>query len=235
LRTPLGFWNIIAHRGVFYGSQFVLEHDTNFESLETWQELRQSPAFKNKADKYFCNGNAYGPNNFWRSLDRLEDYWNNRHRWTIFLEQNPTPTITLLFNFLLEEIPNSNRGKEREDKPGEIDKRSKVGIFKGIGDLTALLICGDCIYAGLIHMPTKEEMGFLVARMRKGATTGLANLRLIPDKHSSEVDIRNAFVGLYDYLDVELTTEEKEAIGFDVLMLEHSLCKYTRLVRDTKK
>jgi hypothetical protein len=65
LRTPLGFWNVLVHRGVFYGSQFALEHDTNFESLEAWQAIWGSSAFINKADHYFCNGNAYGPNNFW--------------------------------------------------------------------------------------------------------------------------------------------------------------------------
>jgi len=83
-------------------------------------------------------------------------------------------------------------------------------------------------------MPTKEEMGLLVACLHKGATTGLANLGLICNKSSSKVDIQNAFIALYNYLDVELTTEEKEAIGFDVLMLEHSLCKYTRLIKPTK-
>lgn len=105
--------------------------------------------------------------------------------------------------------------------------------FHQIGPLTRLLIAGDLVYAGIIAAPTVEEMGGLVASTSKGALQGLIELNLLrpmekgdgsyPDK------VIHAFTSLYHNLKESLTSEEWKRMGMDVLVLEHSLCKFKRL------
>lgn len=232
LRTPEGFWSILAHRAVFYGSQFALTHTENFKTLDEWNQFYASSG---KPKEYFVFGNAYGPNNPWRSLDRLSEYWESRGRWTSFWQIYPQANAIQLYEFLVQTKKNPNFGLSARNKTAATDKRSMVSVFQGIGPLTALLICGDCALAGLIPMPSPSEMGELVGIVDKGALTGLDRLRLTNKGSSSREDIIKAFVNLHAYLEQELTADEKNAMHYDVIMLEHSLCKYTRLIRMPKE
>ena len=65
----------------------------------------------------------------------------------------------------------------------------------------------------------------------KGAILGLQCLGIVgsPNPSLQEVEIGLSF--LHNYLETNLTAEEKELIGYGIDMLEHGLCKYTRLVK----
>jgi hypothetical protein len=66
--TPEDFWNILCHRGTFYGSEFALTHGGWFASLDDWVSYKSGEG-SNKEDKYFVNLTAYGPANHHRTLE----------------------------------------------------------------------------------------------------------------------------------------------------------------------
>jgi hypothetical protein len=61
----------------------------------------------------------------------------------------------------------------------------------------------------------------------------LERLGLIQPKAMFQ-EVLSGFSFLYNYLDANLSDEDKILIRFDVSMLEHALCKYTRLVKPSK-
>lgn len=129
--------------------------------------------------------------------------------------------------------PNPDYGKLQVN--GTADKRKTIPVFRGIGPLTALLIIGDCAEAGLMHMPTTQQMADLVATLKKGAKTGLARLGMIAKDKPTDDDIMAAFVRLSHHLNVDLSEDEKNDMHYNILMLEHGLCKYSRLIPDSSK
>lgn len=108
-----------------------------------------------------------------------------------------------LYNFLVQSRKNPNLGKPRNGNSARLDSHPKVLVFQGIGPLTTLLICGDCLLAGLVPMSSAQQMGALVGMVAKGALTGLNCLGLT-NGSSSQKDIENAFVELHNYLDRSL-------------------------------
>ena len=105
--------------------------------------------------------------------------------------------------------------------------------FHHIGPLTRLLIAGDLVYAGIIAPPTVEEMGSLIASLSKGALHGLIALNLLrPAEKGDDLyteKVTDAFATLYTHLEGSLESEQWKKMGMDVLVLEHSLCKFKRL------
>ena len=65
----------------------------------------------------------------------------------------------------------------------------------------------------------------------KGAILGLRHLSIVRSEHPSLQEVEIGLSFLHNYLDTTLTAEEKELIGYGIDMLEHGLCKYTRLVK----
>ena len=112
-------------------------------------------------------------------------------------------------------------------------KPLEYNTFYQVGLLARLLIAGDLAYAGVIPKPTVEEMGRMIALVNKGALAGLARLGLLnlPKKGTklSKDEVTVAFKVVYEYLTKNLTQEEQDNMGIDTLVIEHSLCKLTRV------
>lgn len=83
-------------------------------------------------------------------------------------------------------------------------------------------------------MPSTAEMAELVFILKKGAMTGLARLGMIAEEKPAKKDVIAAFTRLSEYLTKELTNQEQAHMIYNILMLEHALCKYTRLVPDSR-
>ena len=86
----------------------------------------------------------------------------------------------------------------------------------------------DLIEANVLPMPTARKGGDLIADVDKGGQAGMAMYELVPNGSSKE-EISYAFVSLDLALQQELRVDEKEMMGYNVVMLEHSLCKIKRL------
>jgi hypothetical protein len=98
-------------------------------------------------------------------------------------------------------------------------------VFVNIGSLTAILIIGDLVYAGLLPMPSPLEWGEFIEKVLKGALDAITMLGLIDE----DTTVPQAFVELDEFVNRVLTAEEKAAMTYDVLTGEHGLCKYKRL------
>ena len=262
LLTSQGFANVLAFRGIFYGSDFAADDYRYFNSREEWNDFynekesflgteekedavkrrekkkqkkaalkrpksakqleQEDNRLKGATEDYFRDMGIYGTSNVRRSTSLFNQYWE---RSTSEFWEN-TKTVPW------EEMIQSN------PSPRELyDWLTANGRFPNIGGLTALLIVGDLIEAGVIQVSSPDEWGSLVVDVDKGAKKGLRNLKLI-DANAPPQTVVQEFKALNDFLLERLTSEQREAMHYNVVMLEHGLCKHPRFVKlpsNTKK
>lgn len=164
-------------------------------------------------EKYYVKRNCYGQSQTERSTNLLSKYWNQRLLWSLEFYKSTEPSITDVFKWLTKRVM--------------VDGEN-VTLFRNIGDLTALLICGDLIEAGILQMPTAHEWGGLIHSLRMGANSAMSMLGLTSNK-ANKSEVSEAFASLDLALRQELEEEEKAAMNYNVIMLEHALCKIKRL------
>lgn len=217
LASPTGFFNVLTFRGVFFGSPFAQsDHFKWFDRYEDWESFRIDEKEEAKKDgreeeEYYVKKSCYGRSQRERSTNLIEGYWKQRHLWNTKFDQTMSPTVELAYHWLIS----TEKGKS---------------LFRNIGSLTALLICGDLAEAGLVPMPSAKELGKLIFKVRKGAKEGMTAIGLIGEEVNEE-ELGNAFESLDLALKQELTKDEKETMGYNIFMLEHTLCKIKRLLR----
>lgn len=230
LLRPEGLWNILMFRGVTYGSPYAKYDLQWFDTCEEWTryftESEDSVENKSKSKddppdtpedkkmRYFVNISAYGFNNIHRTLENIPVYWEERDRWTSFMKGKPGVKETYRF------LTNS--------------KGTGKKIFPNIGSLTALLVCGDLIEMEILDMPAIEDWAKLIHHVQKGATMGLQALTLLGEKFTEE-EVVDAFTQLHAFLLENLSEEDQELMGYNIVMLEHALCKFTRILTNAEK
>jgi len=213
--TGVGLFNVLAFRGVFFGSPFAQSDRFQwFDRFEDWvrftiDEKKEATKDGRNEEKYYVKRNCYGRTQKDRSTKLLKGYWNQRELWNDMFNRPTPPTAEEVYRWLIA----SDAGETR---------------FRNIGSLTALLICGDLIEAGVVPTPSPREFGELIFKVGKGAKDGMAKFGLVKKGADGE-EICEAFVSLDLALQRELTEEEKEAMGYNIIMLEHTLCKIKRL------
>jgi hypothetical protein len=219
LRTPEGFWNVLSFRGVTYGSPYAENNLQWFDSYDEWADYyaRSNHSVKGNKQRYFLNVCAYGFNNKHRMIENIKTYWDQRYRWTSFLEGNPNVKET--YKFLTQSHKKGDGGKK---------------VFPNIGSLTALLVCGDLIELQILDMPLIEDWAELIHDVQKGATIGLQSLALLGESFTSE-EVVDAFTQLNAFLVQNLSKEDIELMGYSIVMLEHGLCKFTRILTMAEK
>lgn len=209
LATVAGFFNIIAFRSTFYKSPWATESLQWFDSYDHWiQYLRASGKTGNEATNFFTYSRAYGQPTNHMHLDNLATYWAQRQKWLDHLHENSSRDVLELYRFFLN--------------------------FTNVGSLTAMLIVGDLVECGFAPMPPVQKWAKLVADVNKGARMQLESLKLVSIGTSTPAQKRrqlvaSAFVDIYNYANQELTPEERQQMGFNVIMVEHALCKKGRI------
>ena len=224
LKTPIGFWNVLCFRGVFFGSDFAREDGRHFEDLDQWKAFS-----KGKPQSYFVVKTAYGSFQGDRSIDRVEEYWEQRHLWEPLMNKKDL-SIFDVYDFLLHSSVGGGRSTSSQKRGSwqsakGNNKSTLKKVFVNIGSLTAILIIGDLVYAGILPMPSPLDWGKLIEKVSKGALDGMTMLGLI----DGDTTVPQAFADLDAFVNRMLTSEEKSAMTYDVLTGEHSLCKYKRL------
>ena len=208
-----GFFNVLAFRGVFFGSPFAQSDQYRwFDTLADWQKFRAEGLEVAKKygkygeeENYYVKQNCYGQYQRDRSTSLLTKYWDQRHLWSEKFNKSTKPSITEVYRWLMG--PSS---------------------LRNIGRLSALLICGDLIEADILTMPNAYEWGELIWILKMGARDAMETLGLISYQASKE-QVAEAFLSLDSALQHELKEEEKKAMSYNVVMLEHTLCKIKRL------
>lgn len=202
LRTQAGLFNLAAFRGVFYGSEFARTELRWFDSFNDWTQYKLSHSM---TEGFYVNKTAYGSCQSERNTCLLGEYWKiSGANWELHQKENPTLEIAQLFKFFL--------------------------TFKNIGPLAAFLMVGDLIDSKFLPVPSPKALGSLISQLDKGAMKGLKRLGLVAE-NSKQEDIETAFVDLHNHLVSQLTAEDRTTIGYNVVMLEHALCKYQRIYR----
>jgi hypothetical protein len=212
----VGFFNILAFRGVFFGAPFAQSGRFRwFESLDDWKQFRaagQEEALKvsQTEEAYYVNKKCYGSIQRDRTLTLIPGYWEQRKSWNDMFNESRTPTVDEVYNWLSSKVTGASK-------------------FRNIGPLTALLICGDLIEAGVIMpTPSSYELGQLIYKVGKGAKDGMQMLGLVREG-VDRIDFCNVFASLDAYIESGLGAEDKKAMGYNAVMLEHTLCKIKRL------
>jgi hypothetical protein len=218
-KDGVGFFNILAFRGVFFGSPFAQSNRYQwFNSLDNWNQFRDTgikEARKHKGEEYYVKKGCYGVTQPRRELLLLSSYWDERHRWNHIFNKPKKPTVKEVFKWLIS---------------CHIDPKTKASttLFYNIGPLTALLICGDLVEAGILPMPSASEWAKLIKMTGKGSRVGMTKCGLVKEDCSDE-EFCVAFSLLDEVLQTELSEDEKEAMGYNIIMLEHALCKIKRI------
>lgn len=209
----VGFFNILAFRGVFFGSPFAKSVRYRwFNSFDDWVHFKdtgKAEANKHEGEKYYVKKNCYGQSQVGRHLSLLSSYWDLRLRWNDMFNKPEKPTVTQVFKWLTS-------------------YEKGTTLFSNIGNLTALLICGDLVEAGILPMPSAREYAESINKMGKGSKAGMEMCGFV-GKDCSKDEFCTAFASLDEALQMELGEEEKEAMGYKIIMLEHTLCKINRI------
>jgi len=156
-------------------------------------------------NEYYVNPGCYGQSQKKRKLKLLDTYWEQRLEWNDKINQPIKPLIGDVFNWL--------KGRT-----------NGVNLFPNIGALLAMLLCGDLVEAGILPMPSVKEWATLIHGLKKGAITGM-EIYGLTQKKCKVVDFYTSFALLDQVLQRELRMDEKEMMGYNIIMLEHTLCK----------
>ena len=215
----VGFFNILAFRGVFFGSPFAKSNRYRwFNSLDDWKQFKATgskEAKNHKGEEYYVKKDCYGQHQIGRQLSLLSFYWEQRLRWNDIFNKPEKPTVTKVFRWLTS----SRTGAKTN---------SSTTLFPNIGSLAALLICGDLIEAGILSMPSTHEWAKSINKMGKGSRDGMMMCGLVKEDCSDE-EFCVAFSSLDEALQTELREDEKKAMDYNIIMLEHALCKIKRI------
>lgn len=221
VKTREGLFSALIMRGITYATAFSMEQKMMFLDLNDWNSTITSIQQNNpRPASYFCNPGAYGSLNPKRTVTLAQSYWDavGIAEWETLLESSGKVSFMDIYKFFLKGSPK---------------------VFQQIGDLAGYLLSADYVYAGVVEIPTIEEMGTIIRKINRGAVAGLEILGLISPRgrttrgtyqKADEKECISGFRKLYEYLDGVLSPEEKDIVGFDTIMVEHTLCKLSRAV-----
>ncbi|KAH9917797.1 uncharacterized protein B0H18DRAFT_883403, partial [Fomitopsis serialis] len=199
-------------RGILFSCAVTHEEPTFFQDLQSFNNLvakcqsSDDPRISNPL--YLCNQMAYGSRISGRGLDLAEKYFAVESHFRMVFESK-VPYLKARAEFLARK------------------KKTSQKLVPQVGPLIATLLASDYVYVDKVEMPTVDEMAGLVSGLKAGAWSGLERLELISGSASPE-DVVQAFKLAYNYLDSALSEEVKRDIKFDVIMVEHTLCKVKR-------
>ena len=111
------------------------------------------------------------------------------------------------------------------------ETKKSTTLFPNIGNLSALLICGDLVEAGILDMPSASDWATSINKMGKGSKAGIDTCGLVK-KGCRREEFCKVFASLDNALQTELTKEEKDAMGYNIIMLKHALCKIKKIGAD---
>ncbi|KAF6754607.1 P-loop containing nucleoside triphosphate hydrolase protein [Ephemerocybe angulata] len=112
-------------------------------------------------------------------------------------------------------------------------KDSEKKIFPNLGNLGSFALVGDLALASVCDMPTTMEMAECILSLNSGGMGGLRDLGLLPgtmpSKRLEKVEVVAAALEEVDSFCMNTFSEdERREMGYNLIVLEHSLCKFHR-------
>ena len=217
-RTTEGAYSAVVWRGITFGTPFSIHNRMLFTSYQDFQLACQEAGEQEPI--YFCDKVAYGTVNPSRNIGLAEYYWNTLSggKWTDLVRDRIVPFMECYHFFTAGSCPPD---------------------FPQIGPLASYLITADFSYCRpkVVNDPKLSEMAFLMHSLNKGAVSALESLGFItPRARSGKVvakgdlkEVEMAFGKVYELLkNIIIPAEHQEAINLDLIMTEHTLCKFSR-------
>src|SRR5882762_8527539 len=223
LRTLPGFFSALLFCAVTFSTPFLFSHAPLLQSLDAWDEsmsrIKDMVAEPSTDRWYFCDPNVYGTATRC-SVDIVPSLWSAAEGKWMLLSDNNKIGFHKFYHWL---------AKDMSDNSGNGQK-----TFLQFGPLIAYLLTVDYSYTAVVSSPSLDDMANAIAHINAGGIKGLEALGILPDTRNMKLDVqiaavKPAFEMFYDFLDKALTAEQKGIIGFDYIMVEHTLCKIARL------
>lgn len=224
--THGGAFSFALGRATTISTSFVLNHPylptwTSFVDAKTSVELTHNmaneiPSMKATiTDLHLCSMNAYGRTpNVHRNIEQARPIWEATEPWQVFVKKHQSGPIPW-----------------KEAFQWVKKTRPEIPQIKAMG-LTGYLFLVDMAYAGIVVPPTVHDVGLQVNTMGRGAYNCLVHFCLVPNTKrrspARELITITSFTQLFEDVLVALGTEEAERMGYDPVILEHTLCKYMR-------
>jgi hypothetical protein len=213
-RTTAGAYSAAVWRGITFATPFSMNNRMVFTSYGDFN-LACSEA-GDQEEAYFCDKGAYGQANPMRKIELAEDYWKTLAdgKWTEFVRDDRIVPFTQCYNFFVA-------GHRPPD-------------FPQLGPLASYLLTADFSYCcpKVVESPTLPEMALLICSFNKGAIDGLENLGFITPRPAGKgkANLKESEMALgrvYDLLKKIIPAEHQETINLDLIMTEHTLCKFS--------
>ncbi|KAJ7144541.1 hypothetical protein C8R44DRAFT_865450 [Mycena epipterygia] len=228
-RTDAGMFSALIHRGITFGTDFSFEYTMFFHDADEFNDVKSTATDNYRADHgceppedFFCDSGAFGASNFRRTANLVEIYAGQLQKfsWKEKLGGQKQMPFLECWDWL------------RGDTDVQTEKR-----FPVLGPLAGYLLTADLSYVGVVIPPTLDDIATVIWDMNKGAVAGLEALHLITvrpksaggtRKRADKGEVKNAVKLLFKLLQQRLPKEMQRAVRFDLIVLEHSLCKFSR-------
>ncbi|KAJ7245900.1 hypothetical protein B0H12DRAFT_1073359 [Mycena haematopus] len=234
--TQSGFLSALIFRAITFNTDFLATARMRYTDHEDFASVMKDSAARftaehgrNPTPAFFCNSSAYGPHNAGRTVNLAAIYGPLVATENIAAQLASTDAASISFTAFWDWLRGSVNGRVR---------------FYQLGSLGSYLLAADYTYTNprLVQPPTIEELGAIICRLNKGAVRGLELLNLIPERQkggkkpkSSTPDaciegLRIVYNTIYEHWPPEVRQE----VQFDLVMIEHSLCKLARALGKNK-
>ncbi|KAJ7842991.1 hypothetical protein B0H14DRAFT_2586035 [Mycena olivaceomarginata] len=173
VRTDAGMLSALIFRGVTFGTEFLSQYPTSFDSIDHFHEIKDqaSQAYMmehgtNPPPTYFCLPNAYGPTNHRRVVGLADEYAAalKLDSWAAKFQGHSQIPFWECFEWLSGE------------RPCPVSRKN-VRRFKILGPLASYLLTADLVYAGAVVEPSEDEMGKIIWLLNKGDAQIVARYR----------------------------------------------------------
>ncbi|KAJ7158050.1 hypothetical protein C8R43DRAFT_1125190 [Mycena crocata] len=238
--TTPGFFSALMFRAVTFGTEFMrtsrLRYSDEPDFVLGMSEARQRYRREHGEDPpvgFFCDTRAYGPHNHGRTVELAATYTpvvrdDNLSTQLAAVQQRGESSLN--FGDCWKWLSGSIHGRVR---------------FFHLGPLGSYLLAADYTYTSppLVDPPTFEELGRIICTLNKGAVSGLEYLGLIPPRprnahnkplRSTVSDCVRGLKIVHSVLSAHLSPRVQSEIFFDLVMIEHSLCKLSRAIASGK-
>lgn len=210
LRTREGFFSALVFRTITQGAPIITEDQVVlFKS-----DVDFMKRLGGREEGYACHMDAHGTTYPCHTTDNAPKLWRNSTQWAGFLDANHDRSFMRLWDFLRSR----NQGAEHQNPPG-------------LDDMTAYLLAADYAYTAVVNFPTVDEVGAIIFALNAGGVKGLQLLQMV-GLHPTKDQCIQAFRSLWGFVQGCLTDQEREAMQFDVVLMEDALVKAPRLDRE---